>query len=288
MGVAAAAPARVEPRGLLGTGDGQLCAVHLVGDRARLAHPVVGRVPRPRLQDPGAEPGGEAGHPLGQLADRRARGLQVQRRCHEHAHRDADQRPEHGLLDAGDPERTGAADLEQQHRADRRLEQVRAEPQHLADHDRAGDDGAEAPPGQADEVGHQHGDRHPGEHAADAAQAVDQALVQGQLDDEQRHQGRDDRVLGQVQDLGEQVGGDHGERHLGGAQAGRAAAAEERGTDAVGAGAGQAGHEKTSGRRTVSSRTSSSGGRASGPSRVDSPLPRLTIPITESCQRPAL
>ncbi len=83
-------------------------------------------------------------------------------------------------------------------------------------------------------MGHQHGDRHPGEHAADPAQTVDQALVQGQLDDEQRHQWRDDRVLGQVQDLGEQVGGHHGERHLGGAQAGRAATAEQGRAQAVG------------------------------------------------------
>ena len=81
-----------------------------------------------------------------------------------------------------------AADLQQQHRADRRLEQVRAEPQHLADHDRAGDDGAQAPPGQPDEVGDQHRHHHPGQHAADAAEAVHDALVEGQLDDQQRHQ----------------------------------------------------------------------------------------------------
>ena len=186
------------------------------------------------------------------------------------------------------------ADLQQQHGADRRLEQVRAEPQHLADHDRAGDDGAEAPPGQSDEVGHEHGDRHPGEHTADAAQAVRDALVEGQLDDQQRHQRRDDRVLGQVQDLGEQVGGHHGERHLGGAQAGRAAAAEERGTDAVGA-------TSRPGDVTCSSSFAGRSGRAwrtedvvvrragvSGPSRVDGRYYELTIPITESCQRAAL
>ena len=199
-------------------------------------------------------------------------GLQVQRRGDEHAHRDPDQRAEHGLLDAGDPERAGAADLHQQHRADRRLEQVRAQAQHLADDDRAGDDGAEAPPRQADEVGHQHGDPDAGEHPADAAQAVRQALVQGQLHDEQRHQGRDDRVvLGQVQGLGEQVGGDHREGDLGRAQAGRAAAAEQGRADAVGERAGQAGHgfPPCVGSTVLSGEgTSSSGGRVSGPSRI--------------------
>jgi len=240
---------------------------------------VVGRAPRPGLDDPGREPGGEPGHPLGQLADRGTRGLQVQRRRDEHAHADADQGAQHRLLDAGETERPSPADLEQQHRADRRFEQVGAQPQHLAGDDRPGDDGAEAPPRQADEVGHEHGDRHSGEHTADASQAVHQALVQGQLDDQQRHQRRDDRVLGQVERLGEQVGGDHGERHLCGAQAGRAAAADEGGAESVGERAGQAGHLRTSVRRMGAvGRTASSGGRVSGAATIRRALQPANYP----------
>ena len=110
----------------------------------------------------------------------------------------------------GRRDRLAAAHLQHQHRADRHLEQVRPEPQQPADDQRQRDHRAEAPPGEPDQVGHPDRHHHPGQHPADLSDPVREGPVEGQLHDQQRGQRGDHRMVADVQQLGDQVGGDDG------------------------------------------------------------------------------
>ena len=133
--------------------------------------------------------------------------------------RDVDQHPDgradEGLHDPTDARRLGRGDVahaEHEHRADRHLQQVRAEPQDLARDDRGGDEDAEAPPVQPDhrhEPDRQHHAEHHREHPL---HAVDQRARQGGLHHQQRGERRDQRRrIGKAHRLG------HDERGHGGA-----------------------------------------------------------------------
>ena len=110
----------------------------------------------------------------------------------QHPDRRTDERlddPAHrGRLGTG-----GEPDAEHQHRADRHLDQVRAQPQQLADDDRGGDQDAEAPPGEADDRGEADRQRHAGDDGEDALDAAEQGARRRGLHDQQRGQRGDQR-----------------------------------------------------------------------------------------------
>ena len=103
-------------------------------------------------------------------------------------------------------------DAEHEHRADRHLQQVRAEPQDLAADDRGGDEDAEAPPVQPDHRHEADRQRHAEHHREHPLHAVDQRARQGGLHHEQGgERGDQRRRIGEAHGLG------HDERGHGGA-----------------------------------------------------------------------
>src|SRR3954447_16338686 len=169
-----------------------------MGDRPRLVQPP--HRARRHLLGPWLEPADVLGCLLQQPAQvvgevpQRATSvgggdLRGEQEVRRDAHRGADE-------SLGDPLPAGGlraerADSEHEHGADRDLDQVRAQPQRLADHDGYGDQDAEAPPCERYDGGEHHRQRHPRDDADDPVQAAGQQADRRHLDDEQRGEWRE-------------------------------------------------------------------------------------------------
>jgi hypothetical protein len=205
--------AQVEPAAVLGVGERP---VHL--GRVPVESPRVVEPPRRLLDldDAGGQrgPGGieQVGDLVGELLDG-APGVARLHRGREHdVDQHADHRADDRLDDPPGPDglRTGrVADTEHEHRADRHLDQVRAEPEDLAHHDGRCDEGGEAPPCEPDERDEQHREGNAADDAQHPLDAVDERAREGRLHDEERGEPGDERWrVPQPQQLGHHEGGD--------------------------------------------------------------------------------
>nr|WP_041369404.1 hypothetical protein [Nakamurella multipartita] len=179
-------PCSAWPQGLVDLG-------HVAAQRPGVVHPADGLGVGDRLGQFGRcgaqQPGQFGGEPLHRGGGR----VRAHRGRHDQVDQHADGHPEQRLADPVGGRGLGAADGQHQHGADRHLDQVRPQPHQLADHDRQRDQHAQAPPGQADHAGEQHGQQHPGGHADDALHPAGQAVLEGDLHDQQRGQRGQDR-----------------------------------------------------------------------------------------------
>ena len=190
------AGAGVEPRALLDAGEARARRRATSPPSSRAVSRDRAAASRVQLVANGvSEVGAVPAHALGELGDRVAGAVGGRAAgAISEVDQDADGRADEGLDDPLRGGRFAAADGEHEHRGDRDLGQVRAESQQPARDERDRDDSAEAPPGQADDVGEHGGDRHPRGDAEDALPAVGNGLVHGQLHDQQRGQRGEDRL----------------------------------------------------------------------------------------------
>jgi hypothetical protein len=171
---------RVQPDALLGLGQRVVDPLDLAAQRPGPVQPL-GRAPRVgRLGQALGHLAEQVGHLAAQVADRLLGGLYPQR-CEHQAGRQPRRRADQRL---DNPAGGGGVrgDGENQHGADRHLQDLLAEPQHDAERQRGRDEQAEYPPAERD-VG---GDRDGGEHARgdrrDPADGTADRVEQGRLD----------------------------------------------------------------------------------------------------------
>ena len=163
------AAARVEPDALLGPGEVAVGPLDVTAERPRALEPGVGSAARPALAQGGGELGEEVGEPVRQPADGLLGGPDVQRWRDEQVDRQPDCAAEQRLDDPAGGARRRPAQRQDDHRADRDLEQVVPQVQRLAGCQRREHEQAEAPPVHAEQVAHGDREHHPGEHADDSA-----------------------------------------------------------------------------------------------------------------------
>jgi hypothetical protein len=132
---------------------------------------------------------------------------------HEHEPRD---QPRHRSDERAEDPLVGgcrAADGQDQHRADRDLENVVAQPQRVPDDERYPDRDRQAPPGEAEGRGQSDGEQYADDNGRDLGEGGPQRLVEADLGHEQRGQRRQHRRRPGDQLLRDQVGegGGHGQ-----------------------------------------------------------------------------
>jgi hypothetical protein len=218
--VAGPEPPGVQPDALLGLGQRVVHPLDLAAQRPGPVQPLR-RAPRVgRLGQAVRHLAEQVGHLAAQVADRVLGGLHPKRREHQ-AGRESRGGADQRFGDAAGGGRV-RVDREDQHGADRHLQDLLAEPEHDAEGERARDEQAEHPPAER----HVGGDRDGGEHARgdrrDPPDGGADRVEQGGLHHEQRGQRGEHgtgRPAGQLQR--EQVREDRGESQPGDVHRGR-------------------------------------------------------------------
>ena len=178
--------ARVQPDALLGLGQRVVDPLDLAAQRPGPVQPF-GRAPRlGRLGQALGHLGEQVGHLAAQVADRLPGRLHPDRGQHQ-AGREPGGRADQRL---GDPAGRGGvrAAGEDQHGTDRHLEDLLAEPQHDAEHQRGRGQQAEHPPAERDVGGHRDGSKNASGDGQHPLRGAPDRVGQGGLRDQQRGQ----------------------------------------------------------------------------------------------------
>ena len=184
--VAGPEPPRVQPDALLGLGQRVVHPLDLAAQRPGPVQPLR-RTPRVgHLGQPVRHLAEQIGHLAAQFAERVLGGLHSQRSEHQAG----------GQSRGGADERLGDAaggggvrvDREDQHGADRHLQDFLAEAEHNAERERARDEQPEHPPAERDVGGDRDGGEHAGGDRRDPPDGGADRVEQGGLDHEQRGQ----------------------------------------------------------------------------------------------------
>ena len=180
--------ARVELGALLGL---RKCLVHppdLVAEGASLVEPGARRVVNGSVVQPGRHPVEQVGHRAGEVRDRFLGRLYLRRREDEAGDQPRGRADQRLGYPAG--RRCLAADRQDEHRADRDLEDGLAQPQRVPHGEPERDREPETPPREPDPSGQPERYQDACHHGGDSAHRAEQRLVDADLQDENRRQRR--------------------------------------------------------------------------------------------------
>jgi hypothetical protein len=184
--VAGPEPPGVQPDALFRLGQRVVHPLDLAAQRPGAVQPLR-RAPRVgRLGQAVGHLAEQLGHLAAQVADRLLGGLHPQRGEHQ-AGRQSRGRADQGFRDAAGGGGV-RVDREDQHRADRHLQDLLPEAEHDAERERARDEQAEHPPAERDVRGDRDGGEHAGGDRRDPPEGAADRVEQGRLHHEQRGQ----------------------------------------------------------------------------------------------------